>query len=129
MSLYLQKRMMHEFNEIFYLDREKRRAEILTKKKNHNFSKLPLLFKKQKYTFQLFSFKYKKKKKNGEFSKYLNHFPKKFVRFSQNYNDRNVLFSRCFLGEEKKKMSKKKHAFRRLNETIGETMVDKLILT
>lgn len=117
--------MMHEFNEIFCF--RKRGTDI--NKKNHNFSKLPLLFKKQKYTFQLFSFKYKKKERRFS-SKYLNNFLKEFVRFSQNYNDRNVLFSRCFLREkEKKKMSKKKRAFRRLNETTGETMVDKLILT
>lgn len=113
---------MHEFKFSIWI--RKRGTKILTR--NHNFSKLPLLFKKQKYTFQFFSFKYKKKR-TANFQN--NRFPKEFVRFSQNYNDRNVLFSRCFLGEKKKKMSKKKHAFRRLNETIGETMVDKLILT
>lgn len=121
---------MHEFNEIFYLDREKRGTEILTKKKKTTISQNYRFYLKNKSTLSnFFHLSIKKKKKNGEFSKYLNRFPKKFVRFSQTYNDRNVLFSRCFLGGEKKKMSKKKHAFRRLNETIGETMVDKLILT
>lgn len=72
MSLYLQKRMMHEFNEIFYLDREKRGTEILTKKKKTTISQNYRFYLKNKSTLSnFFHLSIKKKKRTANFQNIL----------------------------------------------------------